>query len=112
MNFIHPYRSISVHVIRSNRHGNKNYFFCQPFIGTRERKDLQQPEPQRSVSALSAQHCSLLCPVIFCLMWLGCPLATFSVELLQTHEPPLRSTSTLAPTVHFMSSSPEDRGVW
>ena len=47
----HPYRSMSFHVIRSNRHGNKNCFFASFFIGTRERKDLQQPEPQRSVSA-------------------------------------------------------------
>ena len=88
-------------------------FLPAVFIGTRERKDLHQPEPQRSVSALTAQGCSLLCPLISCLMWLGCSLATFSVELLQTHEPLLRSTSTrLAPTVHSMSSSPEDRGVW
>ena len=90
----HPYRSISFHVIRSNRHGYKNYFFASLFIGTRERKDLQQPEPQRSDCALTAQHCSLLCPVISCLMWLGCPLATFSVELLQDSWTSLKSTST------------------
>ena len=104
----HPYRSISFHVIRSNRRGNKNYFFASFFIGTCERKDLQQPEPQRSVSALTAQHCSLLCPVISCLMWLGCPLATFSVELLQTHEPLL----TLAGTGHFASFHGTGGGGW
>ena len=83
----HPYRPLSFRVIRSNRHGHKNYFFATFFIGTWAKEDLQQPEPQRSVSALTAQHCSLLCPVISCLMWLGCPFTTFSVELLQTHEP-------------------------
>ena len=61
--------------------------FLPAFYGTRERKDLQQPEPQRSVSALTARYCSLLCPVISCLMWLGCTLATFSVEILQIPEP-------------------------
>ena len=60
------------HVIHFNKHGNKNTFLPAFFWNT-ERKDLQQPEPQRSVSALTAQHCSLLCPVISCLMWLGCP---------------------------------------
>ena len=57
-------------------------FFASFFIGTRERKDLQQPAPQRSVSALTALHCSLLCPMISCLMWLGChvhwPLSVLS----------------------------------
>ena len=100
----HPYPSISFHFIRFNRHGNTNYFFVIFFIVTRERKDLQQSEPQRSVSALTAEHCSLLCPLISCLMWLECPSATFSVEL-KTHERLLRSTSTLALAVHSMSST-------
>ena len=84
----HPYRLISFHVIRYNRHGNKYHFFASFFNGTRERKDLQQPEPQRSVSALTAQHCYLLCPVISCLIGhVESPLVTFSVELLQMPEP-------------------------